>query len=184
MDGSDASGYAPPDATRGPRIAVFGLGNNLMRDDMVGGLVVAALAERHGELDAASFIDAGTISFPLLVPLAEHDAVVVVDATRLGKPAGAVSVLQGEEMDRLILRAKHSSVHEVSLAQLFQAAALTETLPARRALVAIEPERVDLGTDPSEAIRAAVPLAADAVETILTRWNADWKRSGPEDSHA
>lgn len=165
-----ATTQEPRGEARGGRVVVFGIGNNLMRDDAAGGLVVAALEERHGEHPQATWIDAGTIAFPLLVPLAEHDAVIVVDAARLGKTPGTVSILEGEEMDRLIIAGKHSSVHEVSLAQLFQAAALTETMPERRALVGIEPLRVDLGTEPSQALLDAIPAACEAVESILARW--------------
>ena len=62
------------------------------------------------------------------------------------------------------------SVHEVSLADLFDIARLTDTLPAQRALIGIEPEQVDWGDQLSPAVAAAVPEAVSRIQTLLQRW--------------
>lgn len=154
--------------TRG--IAVLGVGNALCRDDGAGGLVVQAL-ERDAHQGAGTFIDAGTIGLALLGILQDHDAVVFVDAARMGRPAGWVEVFEGEAMDRFAT-GKPSSVHEVSLAMLLQAAALTGALPRRRALVGIEPRDVSLGTEPSAEVREAIEPACDAVRELLRAWGS------------
>jgi Ni,Fe-hydrogenase maturation factor len=58
------------------------------------------------------------------------------------------------------------SVHEVSLSDLFDIARLTDSLPARRALIGIEPER-RLGQRALCAVAAAVPRAVAEIEALL-----------------
>ncbi len=154
-------------------VAVLGVGNALCRDDGAGGLVVQALERAAPHSPPATFVDAGTIGLPLLGILQDHDAVVFVDAARMGRPAGSVGVFEGEAMDRFATGGKPNSVHEVTLATLLQAAALTGALPRRRALVGIEPRDVSLGTEPSTEVRGAIETACAAVRRILREWGDD-----------
>jgi hydrogenase maturation protease len=61
----------------------------------------------------------------------------------------------------------------VSLADLFDIARLTDSLPAQRALVGVEPAQVDWGSELSPAVAAAVPRAVAEIDALLTRWRAD-----------
>jgi len=70
-------------------------------------------------------------------------------------------------------------VHEVSLSDLFDMARLTDSLPARRALIGIEPERVDWGSELTPAVAAAVPCAADEIRALLQRWRAPTATDSP-----
>ena len=163
--------HGPEGGLGDSEFAVLGVGNLLCRDDGAGGLVVQAL--EAGGLRGVTLLDAGTIGLPLLGVLQDHRAVVFIDAARMGRPPGSVGVFEGEAMDRFATAGKPSSVHEVSLATLLQAAALTGSLPDRRALIGIEPEDVSLGTEPTAAVRGAIAGACDAVATLLHRWGFD-----------
>jgi hydrogenase maturation protease len=148
---------------------ILGLGNVLLTDEGVGAAVLDALGYLAESDPSLSLQDGGTLSFTLAGPIAEAAQLVVVDAAAMGQPPGTVRVLEGREMD--IQLTKHStSVHEVSLSDLFDIARLTDSLPGRRALVGIEPERVAWGSDLTPAVAAAVPRAAAEIEALLQRW--------------
>ena len=74
-------------------------------------------------------------------------------------------------MDRFVGKTKRS-VHEVSIGDLLSIAALTDTLPMNRLLVAIQPSNIEWGSDLSEAVARAMPLAAQQVVASIARWNS------------
>jgi hydrogenase maturation protease len=87
----------------------------------------------------------------------------------MGQAPGTVRVLEGEAMDAQLSR-HANNVHEVSLADLFDIARLTDSLPPRRALIGVEPERVDWGSELTPAVAAAVPRAVAEIGALLERW--------------
>jgi hydrogenase maturation protease len=115
------------------------------------------------------YLDGGTLSFTLGGPIAECSRLIVVDAAIMGDPPGTVRVFEGEAMDRQ-LRRHAKSVHEVSLADLLDMARLTDSLPARRALVGIEPGLVDWGSELTPAVAAAIPEAIARIRDLLAAW--------------
>lgn len=151
------------------KTVILGVGNALLRDEGVGVHVARALAERLVDDDTA-VIDAGTLSFVLAGFIDNAECLVVVDAAQLDAAPGTVTVFEGEAMDRFIGTKGKLSVHEVSLLDLLQVARLTDRLPAHRALVGIQPESTDWGEAPTAAVAAAVPVACDAVEALIARW--------------
>jgi hydrogenase maturation protease len=148
---------------------ILGLGNVLLADEAAGAAVLRAL-EPIAEADPdLTLYDGGTLSFTLAGPIGEAERLIVVDAAAMDDPPGTVRIFEGEAMDRQL--SKHAkSVHEVSLADLFDIARLTDTLPAQRALIGIEPEQVDWGDQLSPAVATAVPEAVSRIQTLLQRW--------------
>jgi hydrogenase maturation protease len=63
-------------------------------------------------------------------------------------------------------------VHELGLRDLLDAARLTGALPARRALVGVQPERLGWGMELSPSVAAALPVALEAAAGILQGWVA------------
>jgi len=156
-------------------IAVVGIGNNLLQDDGVG---IHALQhyERHHVDTGVACLDAGTVGLALMARLTNLHGLVAVDAMRLGKAPGTVTVLQGEEMDRH-LRNHHGSVHELGLSDILDALRLCGDLPPNRALVGIEPEQMDWGTEPTPKVAAAIPSATALIRDLVAAWLT---RSGQE----
>lgn len=156
-------------------IAVVGIGNNLLQDDGVG---IHALQhyERHHADASVSCLDAGTVGLALMDRLSNLYGLVAVDAMRLGKAPGTVTVLQGEAMDTH-LRTHHGSVHELGLADILDALRLCGDLPPCRAIVGIEPEQMDWGTEPTRKVAAAIPLATARIRDLVDDWR---KRDHPE----
>jgi hydrogenase maturation protease len=137
------------------QILVLGIGNTLLADDGVGVRVVESL---RGDPDLAQsrLIDGGVTSFfSLLSDLEDAQAMLVVDAADLEAVAGTVSVFESGEMDRFIRRTRGRSVHEIGLADLMDMARLHGCLPPQRALVCVQPERIDWGDALSPAVEAA-----------------------------
>ena len=149
-------------------VLVLGLGNRLLGDDAVGPVVVEQMAGLHPQ---ARWLDGGTIGLALLPTIESCRALVVVDAARLGLPPGDVRVIEGAAMDAQLGGLRHSA-HEVALGDLMAAAALAGCLPARRALVAVQPQSLALGDGLSPAVLEALPRLREAVIDLLHRWSA------------
>lgn len=151
-------------------IAILGIGNNLLQDDGAGIHALNLIVSRN-DLEDVDCVDAGTVGLALMDRLTSLDGLVALDAMRLGLRPGAVTLLQGAAMDTH-LRGHHGSVHEVGLSDLVDALRLSGELPERRALIGIEPETIDWGTEPSEAVAAALPHAAQLARELVADWRA------------
>lgn len=156
------------------KMLVLGIGNTLLSDEGVGVHVVRSLEagarSRHGP--EIEFLDAGTLSFALAPRLERATALIVIDAAQFDAAAGTVRVIEGEAMDAFLGRQRKLSVHEVGLVDLLQILRLTGTLPARRALVGVQPQWVDWSDSPTEPVARAIPVACDMVMDLIDRWHS------------
>ena len=152
-------------------VLVLGVGNPIMGDDGVGQRLLEALAARTPALDGVEFIDAGTLGLMLLPRVERCSALLALDAAQFDAGPGEVRVLEGDAFDGF-LKAARSSVHELGLRDLVDAARLTGSLPQRRALVGVQPAQVGWGTSLSSPVEAAVPAAVQAARQVLERWTA------------
>lgn len=155
-------------AANAGRITVLGIGSVLHSDDGVGVHLLGELGERVPE--GVDLVDGGTLSFSLLDAFDGVAGLVVVDAAQLDAAPGTVRVFEGPAMDDFLNRGGAVSVHEVSIAELLDMARLRDGLPDRRAMVAIQPGALDWGDAPSDPVRAAMPVAADAVTGVIEGW--------------
>jgi hydrogenase maturation protease len=151
------------------KVLILGVGNTLLRDEGVGVHLVEQMRDQVGELDGVEYMDGGTLSFTLAEPIANADGLIVVDAARMDTPPGTLKVFYNEEMDRY-LAGKRVSVHEVSLSDLLDITRLSESLPALRCLIGIEPASMTWGEAPSEAVAPAVELGVKEILSILKNW--------------
>lgn len=149
---------------------VLGLGNTLLSDEGVGVHVIRRL-EEAARLDGnVTCMDGGTLSFTLAEAIESTNRLIVVDAAELNAAPGTVQVYENEGMDEFIGSNRKRSVHEVSLLDLLAIARLTDSLPQRRALVAIQPAQVDWGDVPTEAVQAAIEPACEVIHSLVQRW--------------
>lgn len=151
------------------RTLVLGIGNTLLADDGVGVRVIESL-RGDSAMARLTLIDGGTLSFSLLSHLEDASAMLVVDAADFEAAAGTVRVFENEEMDRFIGRTRGRSVHEVGLADVMDMARLHGCLPPQRALVCVQPARIDWGEELSPAVQAATAYACGQVRALLSRW--------------
>lgn len=151
---------------------VLGIGNTLLSDEGVGVHVTQRLKTILPPSEDIEIMDGGTLSFTLAVPIEDADALIVVDAAQLKSAPGTLQVFEGEAMDAFLMSKRRSSVHEVSLNDLMSIACLAGHWPEKRALVAIQPEKVDWGEAPTLQVQSAIPEACSRIEALLKDWYA------------
>lgn len=151
------------------KVLILGIGNTLLSDEGIGIHLVNAMQQKVGDIPGVTYMDGGTLSFTLAEPIAQADGLIVVDAARMKQPAGTLQVFHNEAMDRY-LSGNRSSVHEVSLSDLLDIARLSETLPAQRCLVGVEPKELDWGESLSDPVAPAVERGIREILSILSEW--------------
>ena len=152
-------------------ILVLGIGNTLLSDEGIGVHVVQSLlSPPNGPREKVEYIDGGTLSFTLAGPIQSADALIVIDAAQLSAPAGSLQVFLGEDMDRFLAANRMASVHEVGLTDLRSIAILAGHWPERRALIGIQPQKLDWGDYPTPEVAAAIPAACRQVNSLIDGW--------------
>ncbi len=153
------------------KILVLGIGNTLLADEGVGVVAMSTLRDRLDGNPDIEFLDGGTLSFTLAVPIAECDALIVLDAAMIEGPAGSVGCFEGEAMDRFLGENRKASVHEVGLLDLMAIAMLTDHWPQRRALIGIRPLKLDWGETLTPAVAAGVDEMCRQALRLMRAWN-------------
>jgi hydrogenase maturation protease len=170
-------GYALGDNAGGPTgngafasSLVLGFGNVLLSDDGAGVQLVEQLRTELGS-SGGQFIDAGTLSFSLLTYIEATDSMLVIDAAHIGGAPGDIGLFEGTAMDDFLTSSRRRTVHEVGLIDLLDMARLGDCLPRRRALLCIQPGRIDWSESLSASVAEALPEAARQAKALLWRWN-------------
>jgi hydrogenase maturation protease len=148
---------------------VLGFGNVLLRDDGAGVQLTERLRVDLGA-GAAVFIDGGTMSFSLLPYIEATDSLLVIDAADLRRAPGALGLFEGDKMDSFLRSSRRRTVHEIGLLDLLDMARLRGCLPHRRALLCVQPDRIDWGEELSLSVAEALPDAARQATELLHRW--------------
>lgn len=155
---------------------VLGLGNELLADEGIGIHAVRRLHETLGERGDVACLDGGTLSFTLAAPIAEADRLIVIDAAELQAVPGTVRLFRNDAMDDFLAGGTQRSVHDVGLIDLMAISRLTDTLPAERVLVGIQPQKIDWGESPTPAVAAALPMVCEIALGLIKEW--DCARAG------
>jgi hydrogenase maturation protease len=156
-----------PDKIEPAPILVLGLGNTLLSDDGVGPVLVRRLADRKCSWTKdVDFVDGGTQGLALLGHLGGRHAVIIVDAVKMGAPAGTVHRLTLPEL-RQFRSGRAGSGHESNAGDLLAAAELLNELPSWLCVVGVEPEKVTTGVVLSPAVQEALPAASEEVDRLL-----------------
>lgn len=151
---------------------VLGIGNTLLTDEGVGIVAMRELESRFGGREDMEFLDGGTLSFTLAVPISECDALLVIDAAELGAAPGTVRSFEGAEMDRFLGANRKSSVHEVGLLDLMSISRLSGHWPERRALIGVQPAVVGWGESLTPEVAAALPAVCGVAAGIVRSFGA------------
>ena len=151
-----------------PLSLVLGFGNVLLGDDGAGVQILKQLRSELGP-DAAHFIDAGTLSFGLL-PYIEAAESCWRSMPPISTTARARSPFMRGRPWTHFCGALAGTVHEVGLIDLLDMARLRDCLPGRRALLCIQPGRIDWSEELSTPVAAALPTAMRQASALLQRW--------------
>jgi hydrogenase maturation protease len=141
---------------------VIGVGHPDRGDDAVG-LLVAAQVRR-----AAPDCEIVEVQSPTqLMDLWDgHDVVVVTDAVRTGRDAGAVTLLDASQR-ALPAQPGAGGSHGLGIAESVELARALGRLPARVLVVGVEAVSTGPGAAPAPVVVAAVPAASRAVLALL-----------------
>jgi hydrogenase maturation protease len=152
-----------------PTTLVLGFGNASLTDDGIGVHAIEYLRPRFAAMPGVGLLDGGTSVFEVLEHFEHYERLIVVDAAELGGAPGLVQSFVDAEMDRQLGKARHT-VHEVALCDLFDMARLRDVLPARRALVGVQPRSVGWGSEPSSELTSALPTICERVVNLVCAW--------------
>ncbi|MDR3435181.1 HyaD/HybD family hydrogenase maturation endopeptidase [Telmatospirillum sp.] len=147
------------------RVVVLGIGNVLMSDEGIGVHAVDALQKRFALHDDVEVIDGGTTGMELLPDLEGAQYLVVIDAVRVGKPAGSVVRLEGDEVPAFFKT--KLSPHQVGLSDVLAALRFSGGAPDHVILIGVQPASLDMGMDLSPTVAARMDEVLDLVTTEL-----------------
>ncbi|NLG98489.1 MAG: hydrogenase 3 maturation endopeptidase HyCI [Chloroflexi bacterium] len=150
--------------SRGSKIAVLGIGNELNGDDAAGILAARALKEqlnrRSAGESAPSLVvyEAGPAPENFTGPLRRFhpNLVLMIDAAEMGEPPGTIMWLDWRDA-----HGGAGSTHTLSPSVLSRF--LVEELGCRVILVGIQPAQIEFGTDLSEPVEKAVARVVQEV---------------------
>ena len=146
---------------------VIGLGNPIMADDGVG---IAALERLRaaGAPAGVELVDGGTWGMNLLPVIEAAGKLVLMDAIDAGGEPGTLHVLERARIPRYL--ATKISPHQVDLCDVLALAELRGTLPEDTVAIGLQPARVEMSCELSDAVRVRVDDLVAAVTDRLASW--------------
>jgi hydrogenase maturation protease len=154
-----------------PRVGVIGLGNVLMGDDAFGPWVVQTLlAEQEFSPDVA-VLDLGTPGLDLTPYVTDLEALILVDTVRSDAAGGTLRLYRRDELLKHPPQTRLSP-HDPGVKEALLTAEFAGRGPRAVLLVGAVPQDTAMGVRLSPAVKAAVPLAVQAVLEELDRLGA------------
>ena len=152
------------------RTLVLGIGDTLLGDQGAGIHALRRVERLLGRPHGLAYLDGSRSShgFPFTLP--NFHRWIVLGAGHLQRTPGTIELFEGPAMDAF-LRRDGRGAHESDLARWLEHARRHGTLPARRALVAIQPEHAQPGARTSWRVRAALDEAAAAAIGYVCHWD-------------
>ena len=152
---------------------VLGVGNLLLSDEGVGLRVVERLVTTYTLPEQVQVLDGGTLGLDLLYYLADEDGrpvenLLIVDAVEMGKAAGTLLRLEGEEIPAFL--SMKMSPHQIGIPDMLFAARLRDIYPHHVVLWGVQPGTLDVGLDLSPPVSAQVDVLVTHVLAELDRW--------------
>jgi hydrogenase maturation protease len=147
---------------------IGGVGNVLLGDDGVGPYVLRLLASRYSFGDDVELADLGTPALGLTHQIAGLRVLILVDSVTSDEAPGTVHLYRKEDILRRA-PAERLDPHSFALSECLMTADMLGTSPEHVLLVGIVAEQYEPGRPLSDAVRASVRKAMDAVIDELGR---------------
>jgi hydrogenase 3 maturation protease len=144
------------------RVAVLGVGNEVLGDDGIGVAIARELAPRVRGRQDCLVLETGTAPENFTAPVRRFrpDFVLLVDAAQLSAEAGAIAWLDWRQTDGL-----SASTHTLPASVVAQF--LVEDLGCGVALLVIQPAQLEYGQPLSAAVRQAGDRVVDCLADVL-----------------
>lgn len=148
---------------------VLGLGNAMLSDLGVGIEVIHRLRRLRPRPAGLDLVRAGLINVSLAQVIGEYDRLIVVESRPVGGEPGHIVELQGRRMDAFLLQ---QTGDDATLADIFHLLEPSARLPARRALMVLQPGSARFGHGLSRPVAAALPQLIQRVLERAASWHA------------
>ncbi len=155
------------------KIAVFGIGNILLKDEGVGVHVLNELKSRYDFPDYVTWIDGGTMGLDLLPFFEGHDKVLIIDAAHFHSEPGTIGMLIGDEIPQFL--SSKLSVHQIGLPDMLCASNLMEVTPKEIRLIGIQPDSIETGYGLTLTIQSKMDEIIRMVLLQLKEWGVEVK---------
>lgn len=146
----------------------MGLGNVLSQDDGLGPFVIQTLLAGWEFDESVQVLDLGTPGLQLSPYLQGQDALIVVDTVRSDGDPGELRLYDREQLLKHP-PAQRTSPHDPGLKETLLALELHGLSPSHVVVVGVIPAETGYDTRLTDAVRAAVPAAVQAVLDELER---------------
>lgn len=144
--------------TEHPKVAIIGLGNELLTDEGVG---VHAVRELQKEPPAGVLMaEVGTRALNAQQLLEEADIVIAIDAVRVGGRPGSVYLFDSVNVETQ----QQYSLHELGIIGVLQL--IKKDARPKLIILGVEPETIDYGMELSETVCAALKSVVGAARKI------------------
>lgn len=159
------------------KIAVFCVGNRLMLDDGIGPAVYDELVEHYDIPASVDLYDMGCMTMNLISKVNEYDFIITVDAVD-GTDAEPGTVFRYQPYDIARSSSAMASLHELKLADLFDAASLLgyscEGICYGMQIENMSPAELVMGLTPR--VYERLPFLVESVVAELDRQGMPLKR--------
>ncbi len=145
------------------KVLVIGVGNILVSDEGVGVAVVRKLMDE--KLPAGvEVIDAGCALADTLIHFEGISKAIIIDAVKGGGNPGDIYRFDIDALKGKTKRPGFSaSLHDIGLQESIGLAELSGWEPPEIIIIGVEPEKLELGMEMSDTIKAKVPAIIDVV---------------------
>ncbi|MCU0651317.1 MAG: HyaD/HybD family hydrogenase maturation endopeptidase [Candidatus Omnitrophica bacterium] len=138
---------------------IIGCGNLLMQDEGIGVHLVRHLQGQKLP-DDVELVDGATGGFDLLEVIKEAQKVIIVDAIKAGGKPGDIYRFGPEDYQTESF--PHTSLHDVSLKDIFEIIKLTGKLP-QITIFGVEPKTIDWGMELTDEVKVVLPRLGELV---------------------
>ncbi|MBK1721026.1 hydrogenase expression/formation protein [Thiocystis violacea] len=153
---------------------ILGIGNVLWADEGFGVRVIEEIAARYHFGPNVRLLDGGTQGIYLVDHIRWADVLVVFDAVDYGLPAGALKLVEGDEVPKF-MGAKKMSLHQTGFQEVLAMADLLGDYPESLLLVGVQPvELEDFGGSLRPAVKTQIEPAIRAARGFLDRFGVQW----------
>jgi len=153
-----------------PKAVVVGVGNSIHSDDGVGVHALERLRHDPRLPPGVTLIDGGTLGIELLAYLYDSSRLLLLDAVDVGKRAGTMVRMTGDELQSLPCGA---SVHQLGVADLLATLPLVSETPREIVLLGLQPASTDWGTELSAPVAAELGNLVEAALEQLLVWSQE-----------
>jgi len=154
-------------------VTIIGIGNILLQDEGVGVHALNRLMEGYELPDSVNLIDGGTMGLDLLPFVEGSERILFIDAVDFRKEPGSIGIIEDEELPAIVKT--KVSPHQIGLSDLLSVLKLLEKGPKSVAVIGIQPERIQTGTELSDTIRGRIDDLLNAIIEKLRQWGIEVK---------